>query len=178
MRKVCFEKKKKGSSSIMVMMVMIVLVIFGVLALMSSYSDFKLAKKNSVWVSRYYKLDEEGENLVAEISKAVQQTQAEAENANKQSISNYSELIKSKILSIKTDSTIQISEKGKLVVADCRIGKKDENKLSVKVEIDLSKFLGSKNLIKPYRIIEWKQMPSEFKYNNVNQLWNGEVSKP
>lgn len=173
-----FIKKKKGSSSIMVMMVMIALVIFGVLALMSSYSDYKLAKKNAAWISRYYTLDGEGQQFISQIETAIKQTQVKTNALDKVGLSRYSDMLKAKILGIKTYNSIKLEQKNNIITVYCEIGEKSENKLSVKLEIDLTKLLVTKNIQGLLRIVEWKQMASEFKYNNVNQLWNGEVGKP
>jgi len=51
----------KGSSSVLVIMIMLLLITFGVLAMMSSYSNLKIARKNADWTQGYYKLESAGE---------------------------------------------------------------------------------------------------------------------
>ncbi len=52
-------KDDKGSSSVLVILVMLLLITFGVLAMMSSYSNLKIARKNASWTQGYYLLESE-----------------------------------------------------------------------------------------------------------------------
>ncbi len=47
----------RGSSSVLVMMVMLMLISFAVLAMLSSYSHYKIASKNASWTKDYYRLE-------------------------------------------------------------------------------------------------------------------------
>ncbi len=51
---ICSER---GSSSVLVIMIMLLLITFGVLAMMSSYSNLKIARKHAQWTSDYYQLE-------------------------------------------------------------------------------------------------------------------------
>ncbi len=46
-----------GSSSVLVIMIMLLLITFGVLAMMSSYSNLKIARKHAQWTRDYYQLE-------------------------------------------------------------------------------------------------------------------------
>ncbi len=48
---------ERGSSSVLVIMIMLLLITFGVLAMMSSYSNLKIARKHAQWTSDYYQLE-------------------------------------------------------------------------------------------------------------------------
>lgn len=48
---------ESGSSSVLVIMIMLLLITFGVLAMMSSYSNLKIAQKHAQWTSDYYQLE-------------------------------------------------------------------------------------------------------------------------
>lgn len=50
-------KRTSGSSSVLVIMIMLLLITFGVLAMMSSYSNLKIAQKKAEWTKDYYKLE-------------------------------------------------------------------------------------------------------------------------
>lgn len=50
-------KDESGSSSVLVILVMLLLITFGVLAMMSSYSNLKIARKNASWTQGYYLLE-------------------------------------------------------------------------------------------------------------------------
>ncbi len=48
---------ERGSSSVLVIMIMLLLITFGVLAMMSSYSNLKIARKHADWTKGYYALE-------------------------------------------------------------------------------------------------------------------------
>lgn len=58
---------EKGSSSLMVILIVFTLMLFGVFALMSSYSEYKLSNKYALWVQEYYKLDTEAQHFLANL---------------------------------------------------------------------------------------------------------------
>jgi hypothetical protein len=45
---------EKGSSSVLVVLTLLMLVLFGVLGMMSSFSEYKIAQKNAAWTQEYY----------------------------------------------------------------------------------------------------------------------------
>lgn len=49
--------RTSGSSSVLVIMIMLLLITFGVLAMMSSYSNLKIAQKKAAWTKDYYQLE-------------------------------------------------------------------------------------------------------------------------
>ena len=67
-------KLRSGSSSILVILLVVTMVVFGVLAMMSSYSGLKMAKKNAQWTSEYYELEANAEILVYDIKNILQQS--------------------------------------------------------------------------------------------------------
>lgn len=56
-QKILIHRRQRGSSSVLVIMIMLMLITFGVLSLMSSYSNLKIARKNAQWVQDYYALE-------------------------------------------------------------------------------------------------------------------------
>lgn|GEM_PF-1269660 len=50
-------QRSRGSSSVLVIMIMLLLITFGVLAMMSSYSNLKIARKHAQWTQDYYQLE-------------------------------------------------------------------------------------------------------------------------
>ena len=58
--------KENGSSSVLVIMIMLLLITFGVLAMMSSYSNLKIAQKKADWTKEYYQLDSISEEGVSQ----------------------------------------------------------------------------------------------------------------
>jgi hypothetical protein len=61
----------RGASSVLVLLVLLMLVVFGVLALVSSGANLRLAKKNGETVQAWYSLDRTAEIQVAEVVKTV-----------------------------------------------------------------------------------------------------------
>jgi Tfp pilus assembly protein PilE len=191
-------KNKKGSSSIMVMLIMIVLVVFGVLALMSSYSDFKLAKKSAAWHAKYYDLDAKGEEFVSKVNAKLTEA-AKAVNANDDS--GFAKLVKINLNQLAKDYKIKMVDSKEGLVVNAVIEDADQNKLGISLIVGmLSKRNINNNDInsnnnstinkgsnsttlssdkyKYYKVAEWKQLPKEFKYDGQNDLWNGEVTNP
>ncbi|MDR1615550.1 MAG: hypothetical protein LBR98_00800 [Syntrophomonadaceae bacterium] len=60
-------KNEKGSSSIFIVIILFCLLTFGLLSLMSSYADLKLADKSESWVLTYYNLDNQGSVFLQEV---------------------------------------------------------------------------------------------------------------
>lgn len=55
------NNNEKGSSSVLVVMIMLLMITFGVLAMMSSYSNLKIARKHAEWTKDYYSLESQGD---------------------------------------------------------------------------------------------------------------------
>ena len=62
----------------LVILIMVTLIVFGVLALMSSYADLKLARKSGEWVKGYYDLDGKGDVLVQQIDTFLKEAEMQA----------------------------------------------------------------------------------------------------
>jgi hypothetical protein len=57
-------KKRSGSSSILVILTFLLLMVFSVLAMSSSYADYRLASKNAQWTREYYILEGEAQAFI------------------------------------------------------------------------------------------------------------------
>jgi hypothetical protein len=58
---------------------MLTLIVFGVLAMMSSYADLKLAQKSGDWTRSYYSLDGKGDILVQRIDACLMNAETQAD---------------------------------------------------------------------------------------------------
>lgn len=58
---------KRGSTSAMLIFLMVVLIIFGVLAFMSAYANYRLGQSGQDWYVDAYKLDSQGEAIAAQM---------------------------------------------------------------------------------------------------------------
>jgi hypothetical protein len=73
-----YLKSNKGSASVLVILIMLTLIVFGVLAMMSSFADLKLAQKSGDWIKNYYSLDGKGDTLVQKIDECLIHAETEA----------------------------------------------------------------------------------------------------
>ena len=64
-------KTRTGSSSILVILLVVTMVVFGVLAMMSSYSGLKMARKTAQWTQDYYELESKAEIMLYDIKNIV-----------------------------------------------------------------------------------------------------------
>jgi hypothetical protein len=160
-------KKKKGSSSIMVILIMLILVIFGVLALMSSYSDLKLSKKNAAWLEKYYKLDAKGEMLVSQIDFRLEKASKEALTGNTMDKGKYINLAENEVRAIKTVDKLQITKDKNILTINSTLKDNDENMLSISLEVNIPYTYNLKSPLKHYRVTRWEQLPRVFKYDNT-----------
>jgi len=62
-------KTRTGSSSILVILLVVTMVVFGVLAMMSSYSGLKMARKTAQWTQDYYELESKAEIMLYDVKK-------------------------------------------------------------------------------------------------------------
>lgn len=69
----------RGSSSVLVILIMVMLVVLGLLALISTWSGLKLARKNASWSTTYYELDSMAENRLAEMDACLKDAEKSAE---------------------------------------------------------------------------------------------------
>lgn len=60
-------KSNRGTSSILVILIMVTLIVLGLLALMSTWSELKLARKNADWVKTCYIMDAKAEGILSGI---------------------------------------------------------------------------------------------------------------
>ena len=67
-------KTRTGSSSILVILLVVTMVVFGVLAMMSSYSGLKMARKTAQWTQDYYELESKAEIMLYDIKNIVHQS--------------------------------------------------------------------------------------------------------
>ncbi len=77
---------KKGASSIMVILLLVVLVVFGIAALTTALSNFRLGQKVSDWNTKYYAAEGDANERFAMIDKAVEEGFSTNTDNNAQSI--------------------------------------------------------------------------------------------
>lgn len=74
--------RERGSSSVLVIMIMLLLITFGVLAMMSSYSNLKIARKQAQWTKDFYQLESIAEEGITNFNINFKASQLEIQNMN------------------------------------------------------------------------------------------------
>ncbi len=64
---------RRGSSSVLVILTFLLLMVFSILAISSSYADYRLAEKNSRWTREYYLLEGEASGFISSINKILKE---------------------------------------------------------------------------------------------------------
>ena len=116
----------KGSSSMLVILIMLTLIVFGVLAMMSTFSNLKLSRKTAENTASHYRLDKKGVEVLSSIINSIKIAK---ENTLTQSASS-DNLTKIKDLYA---SNIQ-----KELTSLYKTAKKDDNRISIHWHQDVS----------------------------------------
>ncbi|HCX03724.1 MAG TPA: hypothetical protein DHM42_04495 [Clostridiales bacterium] len=142
-----YIKNKKGSSSILVVVTFTMLVIFSLLVMISSYSDYKLAQKNSENTEAYYKLSGQANEFWYDIESII------SNNSSK----NPEEIIKELY---KYDSSVFVEINDNSLV----ISRTFFNNKNKELYIEL---LYNKNN-KEIQLLALKEIPKEFEYEDID----------
>jgi hypothetical protein len=147
---------EKGSSSILVVLAFLMLGIFSVLGMMSSYSDYKLARKNAVWTQEYYSLEAQAQAFVSEVDGLL------IENQGADIIA-----LKNALIAFDPQVIMKESEDGFLALKVIKgiSGKK------VRIEIELLS-----DSEKRFRIKSLKEVPEIFEYKDELEFKESEVT--
>ncbi len=94
---------KKGASSILVILLLIVLVVFGIAALTTALSSYRLGQKVIDWNARYYAVEAQAQQQYAEIDKAVS-------DAYEKDSADIVTALKKEIVSLGFDTDISVSQ--------------------------------------------------------------------
>lgn len=169
-------KLRSGSSSILVILLVVTMVVFGVLAMMSSYSGLKMAKKNAQWTSEYYELESKSEILVYDIKNILQ------ESLSKSSLSepDYWVDINNKLEKLANSQVTIISKNNEItVVGDFKNASGDRFVTEMIVKHPNAS-LGSntdsfKDISNLLDIKKWQLIPRAVEYQNIIEFKDLEV---
>lgn len=169
-------KLRKGSSSLLVILLVVTMVVFGVLAMMSSYSGLKMAKKNAQWTSEYYELEANAEILVYDIKNILQDSLSTSNLSQAVYWTNVnnglSQIVNSQVtLNSKNDQIIIVGDfknaSGDRFVTEILV--KYPNSL---FSTNLLSYKESSNLLD---IKKWQLVPREVEYDNIIEFKDLEV---
>ena len=176
--------EERGSSSVLVIMIMLLLITFGVLAMMSSYSNLKMSKKNAEWTKTFYILESQAKEDIQEFNQVYEDTIQYVTQVQKQATSQMSKTELDKIFLLKLYELCRLNELISDKIEICNF--KEEKELNVnsvkyhptlqflaldlttnrtflsKIEIDLQMPYLTKE---GYKITEWCEIPKSFQYD-------------
>ncbi len=138
---------KRGSSSILVILTFMMLVIFSILVMMSSYSDYKLAQKNASYTKEYYELSGEANKFWTNIDSLISNIS-----------SNDLQIIIEELEKFDADTDIDISENNLIISKTFR--NNDSKELMIKLE-----YLENS---RSFDLVALKEVPVEFEYEEID----------
>lgn len=169
-------KLRSGSSSILVILLVVTMVVFGVLAMMSSYAGLKMANKNAVWTSEYYELESKAEILVFDIKNILQEN---LENANQSEDTYWLSINKALAQISNKEVTVTSSNREITVVGNFKNQNNDKFLTLIKINYPdglLSSDAQALNDIsKLMDIKKWQLVPRDVEYDNTIEFKDLEV---
>ena len=147
-------KNRNGSSSVLIILILLSLTTFGVLSMISAYSDRKLAEKGMEWVKNYYELDSGGERWLSGVGSVLRGAREEP--------GEYFLIVTGRLSKAGYDVRDPYYEGGGPVVAtDIALNllgeQYEDSPQHLSVEIELRTDGG-------YRVIRWQQWQQKFDY--------------
>jgi hypothetical protein len=136
----------QGSPSILIILIMLSLSAFGVLAMMSAYSDYKLAEKNTEWVRRCFVLETQAQESVGRLDAALADVSA----------ADFAREAEAQGWEVVSESPLLVS--------------RDVNDADAHLRIELALNTGSEPR---YRIRTWRQWQDDFVYDDGMNIWDG-----
>ncbi len=160
-------RNRKGSSSILVILLIVTMVVFGVLAMMSSYSGLKMARKTAQWTNDYYELESKAEVMLYDIKNIVNESIKTSGEENQGYWSNLNrniEQLDSPEISLTYNSN-EITVKGDFINSS-------GDKFLALIKLKNISTFREEDLIK---ISSWKFIPRDVEYDDAIQFENLEV---
>ena len=150
-----FLRKRKGSSSVLVILTFLLLMVFSVLAMSSSYADYRLASKNAQWTRDYYMLEGKAQGIISAFDDII------SVNRNDDIL-----VIRETILKSYPDAIVEINPEGLLV--SMILENESGSKLLLEMELfDLDR--------SGFALKSLKSLPEDFQYTDVIEFEDVEV---
>ncbi|MDR2670794.1 MAG: hypothetical protein LBC26_03610 [Oscillospiraceae bacterium] len=140
------QASMQGSPSILIILIMLSLSAFGVLAMMSAYSDYKLAEKNTEWARRGLVLETQAQESVGRLDAALAGASA----------ADFARAAEAQGWEVVSESPLLVSRD--VSDADAHL----------RVELALNAGSGPR-----YRIRSWRQWQDDFVYDDGMNVWDG-----
>lgn len=160
-------KAHKGSSSVLVIMIMLLMITFGVLAMMSSYSSLKIARKHAAWTEAYYRLESQSDFNMMYIKDVFSEVLLEYDrDVEDEQFRRFFEALET-ALSREVDSTYRISSNFEDVKPSLSILTTDEESgrhllATVRFDTDIESVDQMR-----MEVVEWREIPIDFEYDDM-----------
>ncbi len=163
-------RSRRGSASAVVVLVTVLLAVFGVLALVSSYSGYKLAKRHADWTTAYYSVDAQAVSFLADVESSLAAAAGEAGSVS--AAGAYPDLA-------ETAMALRVPEEGGAVLRDADgltvralIGRPGGQYVRMELRVGFSDGPIPDRFC---RIVSWRQWQKPFAYDeNPGDIWGGE----
>ena len=177
-------KRKSGSSSVLVIMIMLLLITFGVLAMMSSYSNLKIARKHAQWTREFYSLESLAEKDLSLIKAALlsagedvrellrEDPNLTAEKSTVDFLKFFHKAVESdthltEIVTLNFDEASLNAEMVQNWIPEIVFVSEDDvsgRKLLVKLVLDQDNHIA---MDKSCEVVEWREIPVDFVYDDA-----------
>jgi hypothetical protein len=163
-------RSRRGSASAVVVMVTVLLAVFAVLALVSSYSGYRLAQRHADWSTRYYQVDAQAESVLGLIEEDL--AAAAVQSGSLSSSGTFPTLAAAAL-------TDRIPEGQGAVLGDAagftvkvNVGDPEDQMIRMELRVD---FQDGPVPARICRIVSWRQWQKPFAYDeNPGDVWGGE----
>lgn len=158
------NSNSRGSSSVLVIMIMLLLITFGVLAMMSSYSSLKIARKNAEWTKGYYALESQAELNLQQLGVIYKEAIKNADTNDEKTILSafYGHYTADPLYKNHLNATFDAS--GEVISgSEPELTILSENELDGRKMLVTIRFQSTAS--KPFEIIEFREVPKEFSYD-------------
>lgn len=148
-------KNERGSASILVMLIMVSLITFGLLGMMLSQSDLKMANKNANWNKRQYELESKGALVEAALDDLLARVEKELKEQGAVSVNQLYNNLGAEISAMsQVDRACKWNPKTHQVTC---VVTSDEKEDAAQLEIIFDLMVVHQRM--DYQIIAWRQLP-------------------
>jgi hypothetical protein len=163
-------RSRRGSASAVVVMVTVLLAVFGVLALVSSYSGYKLSQRHAAWTTAYYDVDARAEAALAAIEGDLSAAATEAGNVS--ATGAFPSLAALALADRVPEGQGTVLGDAQGFTVRINVGDADGQLIRVELRVDFQEGAIPSRLC---RIVSWRQWQKPFAYDeNPGDVWGGE----
>jgi hypothetical protein len=167
-------REDRGSASVLVIMLMLMLITFGVLAMMSAYSNYKISKRNAEWTQTYYQLESDASDVLSKVDTAIKEavretilSEAEGEHRMRVFLSFFSDEVTA--LSVEGELTPDpdqfFDETGSVSAPVFRYTVQNDAGRTFYVSLLLLPFAADGEAL--YEITAWQEVPIAFDFSEA-----------